>query len=441
MEESCFERRYAMMAALEKFLDLLRRNKHGEAVGQYSICSAHPDVIRAGLLQTKKVNGIALIEATCNQVDQYGGYTGMTPANFVSFAQQISGEVDLEPDRILFGGDHLGPNRWQGEPSSEAMSKAEALVDAYVRAGFAKIHLDASMRLADDNPRLPLDDETVASRAAALCKVAEKAGQSSGIKPAYVIGTEVPIPGGAQNDEEEIVPTSPSSARRTIETTKAVFEREGLANAWDRVCAVVVQPGVEFGDDQVIDYDRSKAADLRSEIMNYPELVCEAHSTDYQSPEKLRELVEDHFAILKVGPWLTYAWREAAFLLTAIEKVLIRDPTRRGEFKKSLEDAMLANPEHWLKHYRGSEEEIAYKRQFSYSDRCRYYLSEPSVQAAADSLIKNLEDISIPDSLISQFFPGQYWDIRNEHSTPRPSALLINHIRQVISAYSRACGS
>ncbi len=43
---------------------------------------------------------------------------------------------------------------------------------------------------------------------------------------------------------------------KTIDVTKAAFEAEGLAEAWDRVYGVVVQPGVELGDDQVFHYDR-----------------------------------------------------------------------------------------------------------------------------------------------------------------------------------------
>ena len=59
-------------------------------------------------------------------------------------------------------------------------------------------------------------------------------------------------------------------------------------------------------------------------------MVFEAHSTDYQTAGALRALVEDRWAILKVGPALTFALREALFALSAIEEELIAAPRARG---------------------------------------------------------------------------------------------------------------
>ena len=53
-----------------------------------------------------------------------------------------------------------------------------------------------------------------------------------------------------------------------------------------------------------------------------PGLVFEAHSTDYQPPESLSRLVIDGFAILKVGPGLTFALREALYALDEIAAAL-----------------------------------------------------------------------------------------------------------------------
>ena len=67
---------------------------------------------------------------------------------------------------------------WRAEPAAQAMSKAEAMVTAYVWAGFSKIHLDASMGCAGEPAAL--DDETIATRAARLAKAAEKAARATG---------------------------------------------------------------------------------------------------------------------------------------------------------------------------------------------------------------------------------------------------------------------
>jgi len=107
---------------------------------------------------------------------------------------------------------------------------------------------------------------------------------------------------------------------RTIAITKEAFAARGLHQAWERVIAVVVQPGVEFGNATVIPYDASRTKKLAAFAAAQGGRVYEAHSTDYQTPGALKEMVRDHFAILKVGPWMTFAYREAVFALEAVEK-------------------------------------------------------------------------------------------------------------------------
>ena len=100
--------------------------------------------------------------------------------------------------------------------------------------------------------------------------------------PVYVIGTEVPVPGGQADGHEGPVPTRVEDAERGLDLTRAAFARRGLVRAWERVLAQVVQPGVEFGDDVVFPYRREAAAGLRSWSERQERLVFEAHSTDYQ---------------------------------------------------------------------------------------------------------------------------------------------------------------
>ena len=238
----------------------------------------------------------------------------MTPSDFVNFVYNLADEVDFSKDDILLGGDHLGPNTWQSEDASSAMKKALVLIEEYEKAGKQKIHLEASMICADEegDRHQPLPNNIVAERAALMAKIAEETHIKfckDKAKPVYIIGTEVPIPGGAQEEEDVVLPTSSSAALETIKVTKAAFEAKDLTDAWSRVCGVVVQPGVEFGDDQVFHYNRNSASGLSKTIISQENLVYEAHSTDYQSENGLTQLVEDHFCILKVGPWLTFGYR------------------------------------------------------------------------------------------------------------------------------------
>ena len=299
------------------FLDeILNAQKRGEARGITSICSAHPWVLNAAMIKTLKVSQTfraLLIESTCNQVNQFGGYTGLTPADFVAYVHDLAARNAFPLDRLVLGGDHLGPGPWQKEPAESAMQKAADLLRAYVQAGYTKLHLDASMRLGDDDPTRPLDVELVASRTVMLARAAEET-LAKDSKPShewrYVIGSEVPIPGGAKESETGVHVTTVRDARRTLEIMRTAFSRARLEPAWERVIALVVQPGVEFGDDFILDYRPSMARHLRRFAETIP-FVYEAHSTDYQTGEALQNLVRDHFAILKVGPALTFAFREA----------------------------------------------------------------------------------------------------------------------------------
>jgi D-tagatose-1,6-bisphosphate aldolase subunit GatZ/KbaZ len=230
--------------------EIVTVQKRGEARGIVSICSAHPWVLKAAMQQTTSP---LLIEATCNQVNQFGGYTGLTPAEFVKYVRRIAQENNYPFENITLGGDHLGPSVWQHEPAESAMQKAELLVQDYVEAGFVKIHLDCSMRLADD-PSGALGVEVSAGRAARLARIAEHSlsprespsgmirGRGEGLR--YVIGTEVPIPGGAKEHESGVSVTRVEDARQTIEITRKAFIRAGLGSAWERVIAVVAGRGI-----------------------------------------------------------------------------------------------------------------------------------------------------------------------------------------------------
>ncbi len=424
-------------------LDEIKRKEKELGVGGItSICSANRYVLKAAMLFDKESNNKVLIESTSNQVDQFGGYTGMTPGDFIEYVKEIAEEIKFPVERIIFGGDHLGPNVWQNEDAESSMQKAEDQIKAYVYAGFRKIHLDTSFSLGDDDKSKPLAPAIITERAARLCKVAEETYNSlndNSPKPVYVIGTEVPIPGGAQEEEESVTVTTPEDLEETIELSKKAFYDNGLEEAWQRVIAVVVQPGVEFSDTQVFHYNRDGATKIKSKIEEYSNLVLEAHSTDYQTVSGLSEMVQDHFGILKVGPWLTYAYREALFALAEIEKELV-NPSDSSNFREAIDKVMTENPNYWKNHYHGTEKEIELARSFSYSDRIRYYWTNNEVIAIVDKLMSNLNEVEIPNTLISQYLPIQYNLIMNGKIKNNPESLIISKISEVIQIYSIACG-
>jgi D-tagatose-1,6-bisphosphate aldolase subunit GatZ/KbaZ len=415
------------------FAALVSAQKHGLGWGIPAVCSAHPWVLRLALQGA----GPVLIESTCNQVNQYGGYTGMTPADFAAYVRRFAIETGFPPESILLGGDHLGPWAWAAEPAESAMQKANALVQACVQAGYQKIHLDASMHLGGDDPAQPLDVELAAGRAARLAQAAERAGAACGAAPLrYVIGTEVPPPGGASHHAHGVHVTRVDGVRQTIEATQQAFRKAGVEAAWERVIAVVVQPGVEFGDDFVLDYHPQAARELRQFSESTP-FIYEAHSTDYQRREGLRALVQDHFAILKVGPALTFAFRQAVFALAAIEAELFPKEDC-SNLVNIIDAAMLRQPEAWQKYYPGTPAEQAVKRKYSQSDRIRYYWHQQEVQAAFEWLLRNLEARSIPWSLLNQVAPDQALHVRQGRLPNSPAALISDRISAVLADYAAA---
>ena len=416
------------MNALDEFVAQLERNRRGQGGVAVSVCSAHPLVLRAAFRSALRYDTFALIESTSNQVDQYGGYTGMKPADFAALVRRIAEEEGFPAERVLLGGDHLGPNSWRHLGSEKAMQETLQLVRSYVQAGYRKIHLDASFVCTDDAG--PLSDEVVARRCAQMAQVAEEA--ASGEKPIYVVGTEVPTPGGTQVDEGMHV-TSPADVERTLGVFRETFLAHGLSDAWSRVVGLVIQPGVEFGDAMVHDYQPMPA--ITAVIDRQPGLAYEAHSTDYQSGSNLASLARNHFFILKVGPWLTYALREGLFSLECIEREL--NPANPSRFRETLAGVMKADPKYWEKYYSGSADEVDYKIAFSYSDRARYYLGHKDV---ADSLNRLLENLSpeVPDGLISQYLPLQYQAVREGRLGKHPMDLAVDRVSNVLDLYFEA---
>jgi D-tagatose-1,6-bisphosphate aldolase subunit GatZ/KbaZ len=421
---------------MSEYLQVFLRASRGRQ-GIYSVCSAHPWVIEAAMQQAGRDGTHLLLEATSNQVNQAGGYTGMTPAMFREYVCGIADELGFDRGRLILGGDHLGPNPWQHLDVKTAMQHATEMVRMYVAAGFTKIHLDASMRCADDAAIVL--DEVMAKRAATLCSAAESERRRSGLAPVvYVIGTEVPVPGGATHALNALEVTTCEAAEHTFAVHREAFHDAELEAAWERVIAVVVQPGVEFDHDSVVDYDASKAAHLQAFLKGHPGLVMEAHSSDYQRPRAYQELVRDGFAILKVGPALTFALRETLYSLAAIEREIVAK-AEQSHLVETMEETMLAHPSNWQKYYRGSAEEQRVFRVYSYSDRIRYYWKFPEVEASVAQLLRNLREIGLPETLLSQYCPRQCDEVRAGTLKNDPKALAISNIRAVLAPYSVAC--
>ena len=185
------------------------------------------------------------------------------------------------------------------------------------------------------------------------------------------------------------------------------------------------------------EYKREKVKLLKEALEEYPELVFEAHSTDYQSPKALKEMVEDGFSILKVGPALTFGFREGAFALNNIENELFKynSSVELSKFIDILDLNMAKYPKDWKNHYSGSSEKVKLERRYSLSDRCRYYMPMEEVNYALEKMIENLESVDIPITVVSQFMHNQYKKIRDKEMELTAVNLLKDRIGEYIDDY------
>ncbi len=446
------------MRSLELFREIVAAQKKGIAAGVCSICSAHPAVMDAAFLAASRESragqsragrvGPVLIESTVNQVNQLGGYTGMTPADFRAFLESRAEQSGFPKESLILGGDHLGPYPWRSKPAGTAMALARELVAACVRAGYAKIHLDASMPLAGDRTDAAgaLDPVVAAQREAELAQAAEAAFREhekthpDASPPVYVIGTEVPAPGGITAGENGVEVTRTEVFQDTVLLCEEAFSDRGLSGAWERVVACVAQPGVEYGDKSIHRYDRGKAEALCRTARAASGIVIEGHSTDYQSRVCLRQLVEDGVAILKVGPALTFAMRECLFSLERIEQELIagRGGVRPSALMETLDRAMMENTVYWKDYYTGSDAEKRLSRKYSFSDRCRYYWTAPAVRESLAALMGNLRGTDIPLPLVSQYVPRIYPRVVEGLCAADPQSLVRESICMVLEDYAAA---
>lgn len=425
--------------------EMVSKRQRGVHCGVPSFCCANKIVIEAVLEQALRFGDHPLIEATSNQVNQNGGYMDMTPKDFADYVYSIADRHGILKDTIIIGGDHMGPLPWVDLPSDEAMENAKVLVRECVKAGYKKIHLDTSMRLGSDPANEPLSDEIIAQRGAILYKECEETFEEmlkddpTLMHPVYVIGSEVPIPGGTkEEDSVSLEVTNPQDFERTIETYTRKFMELGISNAWDNIIAVVVQPGVEFGENDVHHYNRESALVLCETLKKYPDIVFEGHSTDYQSPSNLKKMVEDGIAILKVGPALTFALREGLFALSMMEDELIVDKDMRSNFREVLENEMREDPTHWQKYYYGDEQEKHILREYSFSDRSRYYMSRDIVEEARRKLFSNIDSLNIPLSMLKQYMPIQYIKVRDGNLNFKARDLVKDSVVNLVEDYNYA---
>jgi D-tagatose-1,6-bisphosphate aldolase subunit GatZ/KbaZ len=308
------------------------------------------------------------------------------------------------------------------------------MVADYAAAGFSKIHLDCSEGCAGEPAQLP--DAVTAARSAALAATALAAAPDPA-QLLFVIGTEVPPPGGARTDDHgDIPPTTPEAAAATLVAHADAFRALNLP--LDQIGGLVVQPGVEFSPMEVHPLPLARDPGLLGALKDWPGLCLEAHSTDYQDPQVYPRLASLGFAFQKVGPALTFAWREALY---ALDTLRVQCGWASGPgLVDEMEAIMLADPGYWQGHYRGDSAELRVERHFGLADRIRYYWPQPTAQAAVGRLFADLDGRNLPEpALLAHFARAEIASARQApHSLPR--ALALARVQSALRPYFFSTG-
>lgn len=416
----------------ERLLALREDRRLGRVRALAAVCSSHPLVLRAALEEARVQEGPLLVEAAGELAGPLGGTPRRTPAEFALLVHTLAREAGFPPQRILLGADGLGPAPWRHLEAERAMARACTLVEACVDAGFRKLHLDAGASCQGDPD--PLPEYQAALRTAALCRAAEGAFARSGrgAPPVYVVGSERPSEDGFARI------TTPEEWDRTLDLQADAWRQEGLAEAWGRVVAAVAQPGIGFTDAAVDGYDPRRVAGLDKAIARRFPWTAEARSTDYQRPEALGALVRDGFGILKVGPWLTFACREALFALEDLVGDLRQsDPEIPAiRLREVLDQAIRRDPVPWKRPPTPRERSLG--RLFSFSDRSRHHWTDPEVAAEVERLL-DATHTRLPRQLLGLHLPLALDAVLDGRLAPEGAAIVRHEIRRVLESYRAAC--
>ena len=102
---------------------------------------------------------------------------------------------------------------------------------------------------------------------------------------------------------------------------------------------------------------------------------------------------------------------------------------------RAMEALMLEKPGYWSGYYHGDETALRIQRHFSYSDRIRYYWTQPEAEAAVGTLLSALEGVRIPETLLHQYLPNIPADIRTA------ADILVAAVDQVLAVYDSAAAA
>ncbi len=394
-----------------------------------SFCTSNIFVLKSLLHFCKYKNLPALIETTSNQVNQYGGYSGNKPKDFIKKINNLIKKIKFNKKNIFYGGDHLGPLPWMKSKSVTALAKSIKLIDLYLKNNYIKIHIDTSIKCNDDKF---LTTKEVFLRTKYILRKLKK---KNNLKKIFLVfGTEVPLSGG--NDSKKIIPTALKQIKEEYLNFSALLKSENLPT--DNF-GLVIEPGMKFMDRSITkpylnNFKQKKSFSKKNKF------IFEAHSSDYQNFSTLKKLVKNNFKILKVGPELTFNLFKSFLFMEQIEK---KNCHSKSNFKKIILDTMFKNKDHWKNYFNHlSKKKLSNNITNSFFDRTRYYLDEKKVSNCITNLQLNINKINqekIIKLLEKKKIIYNFKKIENYRYT-NFDLIVFYFLNKIFVKYYKACG-
>jgi len=421
-------------------MDIMEANRGGEGKGIYAVESQNSTVQEAYLRQALADGSPALFEICADMLDPHGQGGKMLPDDFIANVRRDAGKTGFPRDRLFFGVNDLSPSLWKGESIESALKKTRAFISDLVSLGFKKLGIHAAIPLKGDPADQPLPQEVIVAREAALYKAAEGAAATlpEEEKPLYVIDAH---PGQVMAEDQENV-VRKEDVEIAVDMFAKTAEAAGLPEMKERLLAVRIFSGVGHDGEKVIPFDSSLLEELGGCVYRTKPVVMEVLQTDFQPQTVLDELAHNHFALMSVGPELTYTMREALFSLAMMEnETMIGKPgVYLSNFIIELDRSMQSAPQHWQKYYTGNGFEQLIARKYSLYDRSRFYWEDKEVRKTKKRLFENLIEYPIPLTVMRQFMPYQYERVAAGELENKPDELVMDAVRRALRRYSRACG-
>jgi D-tagatose-1,6-bisphosphate aldolase subunit GatZ/KbaZ len=397
----------SISAFVRKMIDM--REREGRELTLLAVCPNSSAVLDAAVVAAARNRAPMLFAATLNQVDHNRGYTGWTPAEFVSLMQQHARKIGW-PDGYLYPClDHGGP--WlkdthvlDGLSYNETMAQVKLSIRACLQAGYRLLHIDPTVdRELPEGEMVPL--QTVVSRTLELIAYAESEREQLGIgEIAYEVGTEE-VHGG-------LVDIHRFSG--FLQSLREGLDAMNLSHAWP--CFVVAQVGTDL---HTTTFDPQAARQLYEIVAPLGSLV-KGHYTDWvENPEAYPRT---GMGGANVGPEFTAKEYLTLQEFCAEEQSLVsvHPAMESSQFMQILERAVFESGR-WLKWLQPGERGLSFdelrpeRKAWLVQTGARYVWTDPEVSQARRRLYENLT-----------------------HEMDDPHAYVVDRIAESIEAYITA---